>query len=74
MKVGADGQLPIEPQDNGFLLIVVHDQGFAQTTSEELAAKPEITLQAWARLEGVVRHGTKPVPGRQARCPPQRVT
>jgi hypothetical protein len=62
MKVRPDGRLPIEPQDNGFVLIVVHDQGLAQTTSEELAAKPEITLTAWARLEGVVRRGTKPVP------------
>ena len=60
MKVGANGQLPIEPQDNGFLLIVIHDKGFAQTTSEDLKAKPEITLKASARLEGVVRHGAKP--------------
>lgn len=63
LKTGPDGRLPIQPQDNSFLLVVVHDQGFAQTTSEELAAKPEIALQAWARLEGVVRQGTKPAPG-----------
>jgi beta-lactamase regulating signal transducer with metallopeptidase domain/uncharacterized GH25 family protein len=63
MKVGSDGQLQIEPQDNDFLLIVLHDQGFAQTTSQELIANPQITLKAWARLEGVLRHGTKPVPG-----------
>lgn len=63
LKAGPDGRLSIEPQDNGFLLIVVHDQGFAQTTSEALATKPEIMLNAWARLEGVVRHGTKPVSG-----------
>ncbi len=63
LNVGQDGQLPIEPQDNPFLLVVVHDRGFSQTTSEDLAAKPEITLQAWARLEGVIRQGTKPVPG-----------
>ncbi|MFV2069332.1 MAG: carboxypeptidase-like regulatory domain-containing protein, partial [Pirellulales bacterium] len=63
MKVGADGQLRIEPQGNEFLLIVLHDQGYAQVTSKELMANPQITLQAWARLEGVVRHGTKPVPG-----------
>ena len=75
LKVGPDGRLLIPPQDNGFLLIIVHDQGFLQTTSKELIAKAEatlsealipkyeITLQAWARLEGIVRHGTKPVPG-----------
>lgn len=63
MKVAADGQLSIGPQNSPFLLIVVHDQGFARTTSEELIANPTITLEAWARLEGVVRHGTKPVSG-----------
>ncbi len=62
LAVGPDGRLPIEPQDNWFLLIVLDDRGFAKATKEELLAKPEITLEAWARLEGVVRHGTKPVP------------
>ena len=51
MKVGANGELPIEPQDNGFLLIVVHDKGFAQIASEDLKAKPEITLAASAQLK-----------------------
>jgi len=63
MKAKPDGRLSIQPQDKPFLLVVLHDQGFAQTTSEKLAANPAIALQAWARLEGVVRHGTQPVPG-----------
>ena len=63
MKVGDDGRLTIAPQDNGFLLVVLHDQGYAQTTREELAANPEIKLKAWARVEGVVREGGKPVSG-----------
>lgn len=61
LKTGSDGQLAIPPQDSQFLLIVLHDRGFAKTTSEELAAKPEIKLTAWARLEGSVRRGTKPL-------------
>jgi beta-lactamase regulating signal transducer with metallopeptidase domain/uncharacterized GH25 family protein len=63
VDVGADGRLSIAPQDNEFLLIVLHDQGWTQRTSEELAAEPTIALQAWARLEGVVRRGTQPLPG-----------
>jgi uncharacterized GH25 family protein len=62
LKVKADGQLPIEQQDGEFMLIVVHDQGYAQTTSRELMAHPEIKLEAWARVEGVIRQGGKPVP------------
>jgi protocatechuate 3,4-dioxygenase beta subunit len=63
MKVAPDGRLRIDPQGNGFLLIVVHDRGYAQATSEELAANPTITLEAWARLEGVVRRGSEPAAG-----------
>lgn len=62
LKVGPDGRLPIEPQDSGFLLVVLHDRGFAKTTSEELAAKPEIVLQAWGKLVGAIRRGTQPWP------------
>lgn len=66
-KTDAKGIVLIPPQDNDYLAIVLHDQGFAKTTSEELTAKAnaslsesllpvaEITLQAWARLEGTVR-------------------
>ncbi|MHB1037353.1 MAG: carboxypeptidase regulatory-like domain-containing protein [Pirellulales bacterium] len=61
-KVGADGRLLIEPQESEFVLMVLHEQGIAQTTSQELVANPKLTLTAWARLEGVVRQGTKPVP------------
>jgi hypothetical protein len=71
LKVGPDGRLLIPPQDNSFLLIAVDDQGFAQATSEELAAKPEITLKAWARLEGMVRDA-KPVPNAKVDVYPAR--
>ncbi|MGD0519412.1 MAG: carboxypeptidase-like regulatory domain-containing protein, partial [Thermoguttaceae bacterium] len=34
----------------------------AQTTSKELIANPEIKLDAWASVEGVIRQGGKPAP------------
>jgi hypothetical protein len=55
--------LSITPQENDFLLVILHDQGYAQTTSQKLLANPQITLTAWARLEGVVRSGAEPVAG-----------
>jgi len=63
MKTGLDGRVSISPQGQAFLFVVLHDQGIAQGTGEELAANPTITLAAWARVEGVVRRGTRPVPG-----------
>ncbi|MHB1034018.1 MAG: carboxypeptidase regulatory-like domain-containing protein [Pirellulales bacterium] len=63
LTTGPDGRVDLDPQDNPFVLFVLHDQGFAQVTNQQLAADPRITLTAWARLEGVVRQGTKPAPG-----------
>jgi beta-lactamase regulating signal transducer with metallopeptidase domain/uncharacterized GH25 family protein/thiol-disulfide isomerase/thioredoxin/Leucine-rich repeat (LRR) protein len=77
VKTDPNGVVLIPPQDNGFLLVIVHDQGFAKTTSEELIKEANdslsesefpvahITLQAWARLEGavrVMRVRSKPMP------------
>jgi protocatechuate 3,4-dioxygenase beta subunit len=61
LKVAEDGLLSIPPQDNDYLLIIIHDQGFAKTTSQDLKSKPEIRLQGWGRLEGMVRQGTNPL-------------
>ncbi len=63
MTTGPDGRVSIQPQGQQFLFVVLHDQGIAQGTSAELVANPTITLKAWARLEGAVRRGTKPVAG-----------
>lgn len=40
-------------------LVVVHEQGFAETKAEELAASGKITLRPWGRLEGVMKFGNR---------------
>ena len=62
MKTGPDGRVSIQPQGQPYLFVALHDQGIAQGSNEELVANPTITLNAWARLEGMVRHDAKPVP------------
>jgi thiol-disulfide isomerase/thioredoxin len=64
-NVGADGRFRMEPQDNPFVLVVVHDAGIGEATSEELAAKPEVTLQAWGKVVGSVQRGAQPWPDLQ---------
>ena len=61
LSVNEDGHLNIEPQGCEYLLVVIHDQGFANVTSEELAANSQVKLTAWARLEGTVRRNSKPI-------------
>jgi peroxiredoxin len=60
---GADGQFSLPPQDDKYLLVVVHNEGYAEITDEELAMDPNIFIEPWGRVEGVLRvggqHGAK---------------
>jgi beta-lactamase regulating signal transducer with metallopeptidase domain/thiol-disulfide isomerase/thioredoxin/uncharacterized GH25 family protein len=55
------GRFSFVPQtDEDFMLIVLHDGGFAQVTSSELKTSSKITLQPWGRIEGQSLVGQKP--------------
>ncbi|HXI52703.1 MAG TPA: sigma-70 family RNA polymerase sigma factor [Candidatus Saccharimonadales bacterium] len=57
----ADGgfviSVPEWPQDGLAAVVVNSDAGYALVTAEELAANPVVTVQPWARIEGVLRVG-----------------
>jgi RNA polymerase sigma factor (sigma-70 family) len=60
-NTAADGSfviaLPELPKE-GLAAVVVHsDAGYALVTAEELLANPDVTVQSWARIEGVLRVG-----------------
>jgi len=40
-------------------LVAVHEQGFAETKAEELAASGKIILRPWGRVEGVMKLGNR---------------
>jgi hypothetical protein len=65
VKTGADGRFFLPSQDESFVLAVVHEAGFAQVTDEQFAAKPEIYLQPWGRVEGTLWLGTVRGAGRR---------
>ena len=54
---GADGRFSFWPQVGRYLVVVIHNGGYAEVTDEELAAEPNIMLEPWGRLEGVLRVG-----------------
>jgi RNA polymerase sigma factor (sigma-70 family) len=60
---GADGRfsLPLAPENRA--VIVVHEKGYGQITVAELVKRHELTLQPWARVEGTLREGSKPLAG-----------
>ena len=47
--------LPEVPRDGKAVAVVNDDAGYAVATADELSANPEVTVQPWGRIEGVLR-------------------
>ena len=60
ITTGPDGRLTVPKHEEGFLLVVAADAGFADATSDEFAKTGKLVLQPWGRIEGEVRIGRKP--------------
>jgi len=61
VTTGADGRFSFWPQTEKYLVVVAHDEGYAEVTDEELAAEPNIVLESWGRLEGVLSVAGRPL-------------
>jgi beta-lactamase regulating signal transducer with metallopeptidase domain len=59
----AEGRFSFPPQETPFELLITHAAGYAQVESQPDAPPRTIRLQPWARVEGTLRAGTKPVVG-----------
>lgn len=59
VETGSDGKFSFPAQTEAYLLAVIHDDGYAEVTAEELAAEPNITIEPWGRVEGVLRIGSQ---------------
>ena len=70
----AEGQFTLHPQASSspYMLIVVHDGGFAKVTSEEFEKQNRVTLSPWGKIEGRVMNGAKPDAGRVIVFNPQQ--
>jgi hypothetical protein len=56
------GRISIPPQDGPFQLIITHPAGFAHVKSSDTPNPETIKLTPWAKVEGVFRVGSKPIP------------
>src|SRR5205823_7877467 len=66
VKTDEQGRFTHRPQNEPFLLIALHDSGYARASGEELAKDDgRMTLQPWGRIEGAVARNGKPVPKAQ---------
>jgi len=69
----AEGRFSFAPQIDAYSVIVVDDAGFAQVRAEDLARDPQVRLQAWARIEGELKIGSKPGANESVRLWPAHI-
>lgn len=60
VETGPDGRFAFPAQMDLFTLVVLHEKGYAQVTSEELSASSKVILPPWGRVEGTVLLGSRP--------------
>jgi hypothetical protein len=60
---GPDGRFRFPSVDAPFAVVVLHDAGFAQRTSQEFASGPDMTIKPWGRIEGTYHVGSRPGTG-----------
>jgi RNA polymerase sigma factor (sigma-70 family) len=53
------GRFAFPPQDEPFHVMILHDQGYAQRSEQELARSAEVTLEPWSRIVGTLRIGSR---------------
>ena len=62
-EAGDSGQFRFPAQEKPFQLIALHATGYGRVNVTPEMVPKHITLEPWARVEGVYRVGGKPVPG-----------
>jgi thiol-disulfide isomerase/thioredoxin len=63
VETGRDGRFRFPAQEGKFTLVVLYDSGFAMRTESQVAASPDVKLEAWGKVEGYVRIGARPAAG-----------
>ncbi|NQT01497.1 MAG: hypothetical protein HQ580_05715 [Planctomycetes bacterium] len=73
VKTGTDGAFSFPPETTSALIAVLHEEGYAQVTPQQLYASPQVRLQSWSRVDGRLVCGGKPVKNYQVRLSPIRL-
>jgi peroxiredoxin len=60
VETNQDGRFSFPAQTENYLIVVLHDDGYAEVSMEELTASSIVTLQSWGRVEGKLLIGKVP--------------
>ncbi len=61
------GRFRFPAQQGKFAVVALHDLGYAMVKDAELAKSSDVKLEAWGRVEGTVRIGSRPGAGESVR-------
>lgn len=67
VETGKDGAFSFAPVASPALIVVLHEQGHAQVTAQQLCTSAQVCLHAWSRVEGRLAQYGKPVKDHQIR-------
>ncbi|HVM62194.1 MAG TPA: sigma-70 family RNA polymerase sigma factor [Verrucomicrobiae bacterium] len=56
---GDDGRFEFSPPGKPFLVVALHDKGYAQAASEHPGTLPDLVLRPWARIDGAMYIGSR---------------
>ena len=59
VHTGDDGRFIFSPPGKPFLVVAVHNQGYAQAGSEQAGVLPDLVLTPWAYVEGTMYLGSQ---------------
>ncbi len=60
VRADEEGRFTFNPQHDAHSIIVIHEQGYAEVTMEQLRAAPAVVIAPWGRVEGQLLVGSKP--------------
>ncbi len=63
VKSDIDGRYNFPPEEPPFTVLALHERGFGQITSTNVARDGNLVIQPWGRIEGTLRVGNRPGAG-----------
>lgn len=64
IRTDARGRFSFPKPAGHYWVVVKDDRGYGQASAEELGARHEVVIRAWARVSGQVKFGRNPAPGK----------
>jgi hypothetical protein len=74
VSAGPDGRFKLPMYEGAKSVVALNEEGYAQVSLAQLKASPQITLQKWGRIEGVLSFGHHPGTNQQIVLSPAQGT